>query len=88
MDWDIFVKAVTAIFTVVILPAVGWAVRVQSKLNRLEDQVSHVSAQIQEEREERDELLSEIRAVRNDLRGLSDALLQRMTRVETKLGIK
>lgn len=88
MDWDIFVKAVTAIFTVVILPAVGWAVRVQSKLNRLEDQVSHVSAQIREEREERDELLSEIRAVRNDLRGLSDALLQRMTRVETKLGIK
>lgn len=88
MDWDIFVKAVTAMFTVVILPAVGWAVRVQSKLNRLEDQVSHVSAQIQEEREERDELLSEIRAVRGDLRGLSEALLQRMTRVETKLGIK
>ena len=88
MDWDIFVKAVTAVFTVVILPAVGWAVRVQSKLNRLEDQVGHVSAQIQEEREERDELLSEIRAVRNDLRGLSDAVLQRMTRVETKLGIK
>lgn len=88
MDWDIFVKAVTAIFTVVILPAVGWAVRVQSKLNRLEDQVSHVSAQIREEREERDELLSEIRAVRGDLRGLSEALLQRMTRVETKLGIK
>lgn len=88
MDWDIFVKAVTAMFTVVILPAVGWAVRVQSKLNRLEDQVSHVSAQIREEREERDELLSEIRAVRGDLRGLSEALLQRMTRVETKLGIK
>lgn len=88
MDWDIFVKAVTAIFTVVILPAVGWAVRVQSKLNRLEDQVAHVSNQIREEREERDELLSEIRAVRGDLRGLSEALLQRMTRVETKLGIK
>lgn len=88
MDWDIFVKAVTALSTVVILPAATWAVRVQSKLNRLEDQVSHVSAQIREEREERDELLSEIRAVRGDLRGLSEALLQRMTRVETKLGIK
>lgn len=88
MDWDIFVKAVTAIFTVVILPAVGWAVRVQSKLNRLEDQVAHVSNQIREEREERDELLSEIRAIRDDLRGLSEAVLQRMTRVETRLGIK
>lgn len=82
---DLAFKLGGAICTFIVVPAVRWAIKVNSKLATLTQDVQNVAEQIEEERAERHTILEAINNLRGDLHRQSTEILQRITRVETKL---
>ena len=82
---DLAFKLGGAICTFIVVPAVRWAIKVNAKLATLTQDVQNVAEQIEEERVERHSILSAINNLRTDLHRNSTEILQRLTRVETKL---
>lgn len=91
-QWQRLFQVASLVTTVAIVPAAGWAWRTtesqheqQAQLRLLQNDVANVRAQLDTHRTAHMALLEELRGLRASVDALRVDLLQRMTRVETRL---
>jgi len=83
--WDIWLKGVSVICTVAVLPGIGWAFSVHQQLGELDGRVRLLAAQLESDRRGSAAILDELRSLRTSVDTMRADVLQRITRVETKL---
>lgn len=83
--WDLMIKAASLCCTIVIVPGIGWAFSVSSQINALEGRINLLSTQIDSDRRGMNAIVEELRQLRSSVDGLKADVLQRISKVETKL---
>ena len=83
--WDVWLKLASVVCTVIVVPGAGWAVNVHQQLGELDGRVRLLAAQLDSDRRSSAAILDELRSLRTSVDGMRSDLLQRITRVETKL---
>jgi hypothetical protein len=83
--WDVWLKLASIICTVIVVPGAGWAVSVHQQIGELDGRVRLLSAQLESDRRGSAAILDELRSLRTSVDTMRADVLQRITRVETKL---
>lgn len=83
--WEGWLKLASIVCTCVVVPGIGWAFSVQRHLNEITGQVTMLSSQMEADRRGVVAIVEELRSLRTSVDSLRSDLLQRITRVETKL---
>jgi hypothetical protein len=83
--WDVWLKLASIICTVIVVPGAGWAVSVHQQIGELDGRVRLLSAQLDSDRRSASAILDELKSLRSSVDTLRADVLQRITRVETKL---
>lgn len=86
--WDRWMKIASIFATGVLIPGIGWAFKTSSELQELNGKVQMLSSQMESDRRGVTMILEEIRQMRTSVESLRADILQRMTRVETKVDTK
>jgi predicted dinucleotide-utilizing enzyme len=93
--WDRVMQGASVIMTVAILPAAGWAWRIQesqgaqaAQLRELAVELANVRQQLEQDRRGAVGVLDELRALRGSVDTLRVDVLQRITRLETQMESK
>lgn len=82
---EISLKNIMLVCSTVVIPGIIWATSVQVQLNDLTNKVIMINAQIDSDRRNMSNVLTEMQAIRQSIESLRSDILQRITRVETKL---
>lgn len=82
---EISLKNLILVCTGIVTPAIVWASSVQVQLNDLGNKVAMINAQIDNDRRSMASVLNEMQAIRQSIESLRSDILQRITRVETKI---
>lgn len=82
---EISLKNLILVCTGIVAPAIVWASSVQVQLNDLGNKVAMINAQIDNDRRSMASVLGEMQAIRQSIESLRSDILQRITRVETKI---
>jgi hypothetical protein len=83
--WDVWLKLASVVCTVIVVPGAGWAVNVHQQLGELDGRVRLLAAQLDSDRRSASAILEELRGLRSSVDAMRADVLQRITRVETKL---
>jgi hypothetical protein len=83
--WDLLLKAASILCTAVVVPGIGWAWNIHGQITELSSRVAMLSAQMDSDRRGVSSILEEIKSLRVSVDTMRTDLLQRMTRVETRL---
>lgn len=83
--WDLIMKAASLCCTIIIVPGIGWAFSVSSQINALEGRINMLSSQMDSDRRGMSSIVEEIRQLRSSVDSLKADVLQRISKVETKL---
>ena len=82
---DRWVKLASICCTAVILPGIGWAFRTTQEIHEISGRVSMLHQQMESDRKGMNAVLDELRNIRTSVESLRADVLQRLTRVETKV---
>jgi len=83
--WDLIMKAASLCCTIVIVPGIGWAFSVSSQIGALEGRINTLSSQMDSDRRGMNSIVDELRHLRTSVDSLKADVLQRISKVETKL---
>jgi hypothetical protein len=83
--WDLIMKAASLCCTIIIVPGIGWAFSVSSQIGALEGRINMLSSQMDSDRRGMSAIVEELRHLRTSVDGLKADVLQRISKVETKL---
>jgi len=86
--WDVLLKAASVICTAVVLPGIGWAWKTGQDINEVRSRVDLLSQIMEHERAKETGIAEELRQLRASVDGLKTDVLQRLSKVETKLETK
>jgi len=84
-NWDRWIKLASICCTVVVLPGIGWAFKTSQDIEALSSRVNMLSHQIESDHKGMIVVIDELRQIRTSLESLRTDVLQRLTRVETKV---
>lgn len=84
-QWDRWFKLASIATTSVVLPGIAWAFRMSSDLADVRTQVQMLAQQIDVERRGLNGVLDELKALRSSVDLMRSDILQRLTRVETRM---
>lgn len=87
-NWDRWFKLASICCTAVVLPGMGWAFKTSHDIEVLSGRVNMLSQQIESDHKGMIVVIDELRQIRTSLEGLRTDVLQRLTRVETKVESK
>ena len=83
--WDRWFKIASIATTGVVLPGIGWAIQHTQDLASVRMQVQVLSQQMESDRRGMGILLDEMKQLRGSVDLLRSDILQRLTRVETRI---
>jgi len=83
--WDRWMKLASICCTAVVLPGIGWAFKTSQDIEALSGRVNMLSQQIESDHKGMIVVIDELRQIRTSLESLRTDVLQRLTRVETKV---
>ena len=83
--WDVLLKVASIICTAVVLPGIGWAWRTGQDINEVRNRVDLLTQAIEHQRVKDNGVAEELRQLRVSVDGLKSDVLQRLSKVETKL---
>jgi len=84
-NWDRWIKVASVCCTAVVLPGIGWAFQTRQDIHELSGKVNMLAQQIESDRQGVRAVLEELRQLRNSVEAMRAEVLQRITRVETKV---
>lgn len=84
-QWDRWMRVASVATTSVVLPGIAWAVNMTRDLDDLRNRVAILSQQMDTDRKGMAMLCDEIKGLRTSVEALRSDVLQRLTRVETRL---
>lgn len=84
-QWDRWFKLASIATTSVVLPGIAWAFRMSSDVADVRTQVQMLAQQIEVERRGLNGVLDELKALRSSVDLMRSDILQRLTRVETRI---
>lgn len=84
-QWDRWFKLASVATTSVVLPGIAWAFRMSSDLADVRNQVQMLSQQIDNERRADAGIVEELKSLRLSVESMRADVLQRLTRVETRI---
>jgi len=84
-QWDRWFKLASIATTSVVLPGIAWAFRMSSDLADVRTQVQMLAQQIDSDRRGMGGVLEELKALRSSVDLMRSDILQRLTRVETRI---
>lgn len=84
-SWDRVIKLSSICCTVIILPGIGWAFKTSQDIEAISGRVNMLSQQIESDHKGMVVVIDELRQIRSSLESLRTDVLQRLTRVETKV---
>jgi hypothetical protein len=84
-QWDRWFKLASIATTSVVLPGIAWAFRMSADLTDVRTQVQMLAQQIDVERRGLNGVLDELKALRSSVDLMRSDILQRLTRVETRI---
>lgn len=84
-QWDRWFKLASVATTSVVLPGIAWAFRMSSDLADVRTQVQMLAQQMDTDRRGMNGVLEELKALRGSVELLRSDVLQRLTRVETRI---
>lgn len=87
-QWDRWFKVASVATTSVVLPGIAWAIQHTQDLADVRMQVQILAQQMDSDRRGMSVLLEEIKQVRSSVDALRTDILQRLTRVETRMDNK
>lgn len=83
--WDKWIKVASVCCTAVVLPGVGWAFKTSQDIHELSGKVMVLTQQLESDRQGTRVVIEELRQLRNSVESMRAEVLQRITRVETKV---
>lgn len=83
--WDLLLKAASILCTAVVVPGIGWAWNIHGQITDLSSRVAMLSGQMDNDRRGVNAILEELKSLRTSVDTMRTDVLQRMTRVETRL---
>ena len=87
-QWDRWFKVASIATTGVVLPGIAWAIQHTQDLHDVRMQVHMLAQQMDSDRRGMSVLLEEMKQVRSSVDALRTDILQRLTRVETRMDNK
>ena len=84
-QWDRWFRFASVATTSVVLPGIAWAIGMTRDLDAVRNQVGILAQQIENDRRGLSTLCDEIKSLRASVDGMRNDVLQRLTRVETRL---
>lgn len=84
-NWDRWIKVASVCCTAVVLPGIGWAFQTSQDIHDLSGKVNMLAQQIESDRQGVRVVLEELRQLRSSVEAMRAEVLQRITRVETKV---
>lgn len=84
-QWDRWFKVASVATTGVVLPGIAWALQMSQDLHAVQTQVQMLAQQIDTDRRGLTVLCEEIKGLRASVDTLRSDVLQRLTRVETRI---
>lgn len=84
-QWDRWMKVASVATTSVVLPGIAWAFNMTRDLTDLRNRVEILAQQIDTDRRGLASICDEIKGLRTSVEALRSDVLQRLTRVETRL---
>lgn len=84
-QWDRWFKLASIATTAVVIPGIAWAVGMTRDISEVRNRVEVLSQQIDMDRRGMANLCDEIKGLRTSVETLRSDVLQRLTRVETRL---
>lgn len=84
-QWDRWFKLASIATTSVVLPGIAWAFRMSSDLADVRTQVQMLAQQMDSDRRGMNGVLDELKALRSSVDLMRSDILQRLTRVETRM---
>lgn len=84
-QWDRWFKLASIATTSVVLPGIAWAFRMSSDLADVRTQVQMLAQQMDSDRRGMGGVLEELKALRSSVDSMRSDILQRLTRVETRI---
>lgn len=84
-QWDRWFKLASIATTSVVIPGIAWAFRMSSDVADVRTQVQMLAQQIEVERRGLNGVLDELKALRSSVDLMRSDILQRLTRVETRI---
>ena len=86
--WDRWFKVASVATTSVVLPGIAWAIQHTQDLAEVRIQVQVLAQQMESDRRGMGILLEEMKQLRGSVDLLRSDILQRLTRVETRIEVK
>lgn len=87
-QWDRWFKVASIATTGVVLPGIAWAIQHTQDLHEVRMQVQMLAQQMDSDRRGMNVLLEEMKQLRTSVDALRTDILQRLTRVETRMDNK
>lgn len=84
-QWDRWMKVASVATTSVVLPGIAWAFNTTRDLTDMRNRVEILAQQIDTDRRGLASICDEIKGLRTSVEALRSDVLQRLTRVETRL---
>jgi hypothetical protein len=84
-QWDRWFKVASVATTGVVLPGIAWALRMSHDMHNVQTQVQMLAQQMDTDRRGLTVLCDEIKSLRTSVETLRSDVLQRLTRVETRI---
>jgi hypothetical protein len=82
---DNALKVLSMVCSAIVLPGIGWAWQTSSSITELSGKVEGLAQQLDSERRSGQAVVEELRLLRTSIDAMRTDLLQRMTRVETRI---
>lgn len=84
-QWDRWFKLASIATTSVVVPGIAWAFRMSADVSDVRMQVQMLSQQIESERRADAGIVEELKSLRLSVEAMRADVLQRLTRVETRI---
>lgn len=84
-QWERWMRLASVATTSVVIPGIAWAFSMSRDIHELRSRVDMLSQQIDTDRRGLASICDELKGLRSSVEALRSDVLQRMTRVETRL---
>lgn len=84
-QWERWMRLASVATTSVVIPGIAWAFTMSREIHELRSRVDMLSQQIDTDRRGLSSICDELKSLRGSVEALRSDVLQRMTRVETRL---
>lgn len=83
--WDLLLRIASLVCTAVVIPGIGWAWSTTQTISDVRARLDILAHSVEQYRQREDAVVEELRHLRASVESMKTDVLQRLTKVETKL---